>query len=112
MKFHHLIEKLSKYQAKFIPGLEEANAEGKLPYDLADAINPAIEWTNNVINLKLGDAEVPDHVPDIAPMLTFSNKMSEYRDMFDKKMISEIEEYTELTQTLFQMVKEANVPRA
>lgn len=112
MKFHHLIEKLSKSQAKLVSGLEELNKEGKLPFDLADAINPAIEWTNNVIDLKLGEAEVPTQCPDIDPMLKFSNKMSEYRDMFDEKTKSEIEEYTELTESLFEMVKESGIKGA
>lgn len=112
MKFHHLIEKLSAYQAKLVPGLEALNAEGKLPEDLAKTINPAIEWTNAVYDLRLGEAEVPIMTPDIDPMLAFSNKMSEYRNLFDNRMISDIEEYTELTETLFQMVKEADVKSA
>lgn len=109
MTFHHLIEKLSKYQAKILPGLEELNREGRLPEDLAKSINPAIEWTNSVIDLDLGAAEVPTKTPDIDPMLQFSNKISEYRNMFDPKTVSDIEEYTELTESLFEMVKEADI---
>lgn len=106
MRYDHLVEKISKLQDKIMPHVDAIAFDGEAVLDLARASEGAKIWVMDAKSHKLGEAEVPSEVPNIDPMLEFSNALSLHAGMFDAKVQSEIQEYNELVEELFQKAKE------
>lgn len=108
MKFKHLIEKMQKCQNRIDEHIADQENPVTIPDDLSLKMNEAQVWLDEV-NPDLGFAEVPDKAPDIDVMSEYSNKLYEYKDIFDKKVQSEIAEMRELIEVLFNKVKEPDI---
>lgn len=104
MTYHHLVEKILDYQDKIRDHINKFMSEDELPPDLVAKADAADAWGVEA-DEKLGKAEVPTMAPNIDPVLDYSNALWMYKGMFDEKVVSEINEYRELVEELFDMVK-------
>lgn len=105
MKYIHLIEKLTKYQDKIKTGIADDPDVETIPVDLDEKCEAADKWLAEA-DVKLGDAEVAQMVPDIDPILDYSTALDKYSHLFNEKVQSDITEFAELVKSLFEMVKE------
>lgn len=105
MEFKHLIEKMQKCQDRIDKHIADQKDAVSIPDDLSLKMNEAQIWLDEV-DPDLGYAEVPDKAPDIDVMSAYSDKLYEYRDIFDDKARSEAMEMRELIEVLFNKVKE------
>lgn len=105
MRYDHLVEKIAKLQEKIMPAVDAVAFDGEEVLDLARSSEGAKVWILEAENHKLGDAEAASKAPNIDPMMDFANALALHAGMFDEKTQSEIQEYTELVEELFNHVK-------
>lgn len=105
MRYDHLVEKIAKLQEKIMPAVDAVAFDGEEVLDLARSSEAAKVWVMGAQNHKLGEAEAPTKAPSIDPMMDFANALALHAGMFDEKTQSEIQEYTELIEELFDHVK-------
>lgn len=111
MTYEHLVEKMQKEQAKFMPTIQQIEREGRMPEDLGHAVAGMEDW-NEVALKKLGSAEVAADAPSMDPVSAFSNALELYQGMFPEKERAAIQLYREYASDLFDQVKGANIRRA
>lgn len=111
MTYEHLVEKMQKEQAKFMPTIQKIQEEGRMPEDFGRALDGIQEW-NEVANVKLGSAEVAADAPSVDPVDMFSNALFTYKGMFSEKEQEAIQLYREYAEELYRMVKAGNVQPA
>lgn len=111
MTYEHLVEKMQKEQAKFMPAIDQLEQDGKLPEDFARAVANVKEW-DSVARVKLGAAEVAADAPNVDPVDAFSNALATYQGMFSEKEQEAMQLYREYAAELFNMVKGASISRA
>ncbi len=104
MTYEHLYEKMMKEQAKFMPRIEQLQAEGKLPDDLAKALAGAQQWDAEA-DLKLGSTEAPVLAPNVDPVNAFSNTLGTYQGLFTEQEQSAIQLYQEYAEEMFNLVE-------
>lgn len=104
MTYHHLIDKLTACQVKILEHIESSDVASTLPPDLVEKTRQADAWLASA-NEKLGQAEVPELVGNIDPVMDYANAINLYQDMFDEKTRSEITKFNELTDLLFEETK-------
>lgn len=105
MEYKHLIDKIADHQKRIEEHVEKDMAGQELPPDLVEKREGALAWLAEA-DKKIGDAEVPELVPNIDPLLDYTNKLDYYSHMFSEKTQSKITEFNELVRELFQMDKE------
>ncbi len=104
MTYHHLVEKIIHYQDKIRDHINSFMSADKLPPDLVQKADNADFWGIEA-DKKLGKAEVPEMIPNMDPLMDYANALWMYKDMFDEKVKSEINEYGELVKELFDMAE-------
>lgn len=104
MTYDHLYEKMLKEQAKFMPGIERIQSEGKMPEDLAKALAGIEQW-NTEADQKLGNAEAPQMAPNIDPVNAFSNALGMYSGMFTDSERGAIQRYQEYAEAMFNLLE-------
>lgn len=111
MTYEHLVEKMQKEQAKFMPAIQQMEQEGRMPEDLGRAVAGMEAWNEAALK-KLGSAEVAADAPSMDAVSAFSNALDLYQGMFSEKERSAIQLYREYASDLFSRVEGANVRRA
>lgn len=111
MTYQHLVEKMQKQQAKFMPAIQKMEEEGRIPEDLERAVTGIKAWSD-AADVNLGAAEVAADAPSVDPVSAFSNALSTYQGMFSEKEQEAIQLYREYAAELFNMVEGAAIRRA
>lgn len=111
MTYEHLVEKMQKEQAKFMPTIREIQSEGRMPEDFQRAVTAMEAWNEAALK-DLGEAEVAADAPSMDPVSAFSNALDLYQGMFPEKEREAIQLYREYASDLFNRVEGADIRRA